>query len=75
MGCSVTSAAFSGFRQNEMKSGVVARTSRYSGKCRPAWRMNQMGSGRTASPASVFKIGLVINEGPWSFILASSHPL
>jgi len=32
MGCSVASAAFSGFRQKEMKSGVVALRARYSGR-------------------------------------------
>src|SRR5689334_22267626 len=47
MGCRVTSAAFSEFRQKSMKVGSVARTARYSGRYRPAWRMNQTG-GRSA---------------------------
>jgi hypothetical protein len=50
IGCSVTSAASTGAVQRAMKSPAVARTVRYSGRYRPAWRINQMGGGHTASP-------------------------
>ena len=51
MGCSVASAAASGFRQKLMKSGDFARSARYSGRYRPAWRMNQTGGRSNRSPA------------------------
>ena len=50
MGCRVTSAAFTGSRQKETKSDVVARRAWYSGSDRPAWRMNQIGGRSATSP-------------------------
>jgi hypothetical protein len=58
MGCSVTSAAKSGVVQREMKSPAMARVARYSGKYRPAWRINHTGGGQTGSPAKTRKKGL-----------------
>ena len=44
IGCNVTSAASSGWVQSAMKSPAFARTARYSGKYRPAWRIIQTGN-------------------------------
>src|SRR5947208_13104043 len=41
-GCSVTSAARSGVLQSSRKL-TFSRTARYSGRYRPAWRINQIG--------------------------------
>ena len=49
-GWSVASAAISGFRQKAMKSGAWALSARYSGRYRPAWRMNQTGGLDCRSP-------------------------
>jgi hypothetical protein len=52
IGCRVASAALAGSRQKLMKSDVSARRALYSGRYRPAWRMNQMGGRSSRSPAS-----------------------
>ena len=51
-GCNVTSAASGEFTQRLMKSPASARSARYSGKYRPAWRISQIGGGHTFSPES-----------------------
>jgi len=48
-GCSVTSVTSAGSRQAS-SMGTAARTARYSGNERPAWRMNQTGVWDTDSP-------------------------
>ena len=49
-GCKVTSAAISGFVAKAIKDPAFARTSRYSGKIRPAWRITQTGTRSTGWP-------------------------
>jgi hypothetical protein len=39
---------------NFRKSPACARSSRYSGRYRPAWRINHTGGGHTASPFNTF---------------------
>jgi hypothetical protein len=40
-----------------MKSPTLDRTSRYSGRYRPAWRISQIGGGQTGSPRSAHSSG------------------
>ena len=48
-GCSVISVTRSG-RMHESSIPIPSRMRRYSGRDRPAWRMNQTGVCRTGSP-------------------------
>ena len=59
-GCWVASNARSGVKQKSKKFLDFDRISRYSGKYRPAWRINQHGGGETTSPSSAFKKGLAV---------------
>src|SRR6185312_7064509 len=57
IGCSVTSAASSGVKQRSRKLPALARTSRYSGKYRPACRIIQSGGTFCRRPASTSRKG------------------
>jgi hypothetical protein len=45
-----------------MKPAVVARTARYSGRKRPAWRISHTGGGQTASPFNTRRIFFVVGR-------------
>src|SRR5229473_6238362 len=57
IGCSVTSAANSGVKHRSRKPPALARTSRYSGKYRPAWRIIQIGGTFCLRPESTSRKG------------------
>jgi hypothetical protein len=50
IGWSVTSAASSGLRQRSRNDPTLVLISRYSGKYRPACRINQTGGGKATLP-------------------------
>ena len=60
IGCNVTSTAFSGFRQKEIKSGSDARTALYSARYLPACRMSQRGRSLDCWPDNVLRKRLVM---------------
>ena len=55
-GCTVISAASSGVRQAS-SMGMPSRTRRYSGRERPAWRMNQTGRWLEGRPVRAWSMG------------------
>src|SRR5713226_9660290 len=59
IGCSVTSAANSGVKHRSRKPPALARTSRYSGRYRPAWRISQIGGSFCLRPESTSSKGFV----------------
>src|ERR1700761_3668742 len=58
-GCSVTSAANSGVKHSLRKPPALARTSRYSGKYRPACRIIQTGGADRRPPERTSSRGLL----------------
>src|SRR5580698_5123070 len=66
IGCSVISAAYSGVKQRSRKPPALARSSRYSGKYRPACRIIQIGGTFWRRPASTSMNGLTAEVwGKW----------